>query len=114
MKLIKSFVLAFTVLIAATGAAYSQTAMTSEATEMLKTVTVKVRGITCSKDLKMITDNVEKLKGVSSCRVAKKGTTTTFVVKYDAELVTEKEIFTAIESTGSCENPDERPYKVKQ
>ncbi len=114
MKFIKSFVLAFTVLTATTNFAFSQTTTTYQTTDSLKTATVKVKGITCSMDLKMISANVEKVKGVSSCKAGKQGTTTTFEVKYNPALVTEKEIFAAIENTGSCENPDERPYKIKQ
>lgn len=114
MKFIKSFVLAFTVLTATTNIAFSQTTTTNQTTDSLKTATIKVKGITCSMDLKMISANVEKLNGVSSCKSGKQGTTTTFEVKYNPSLVTEKEIFTAVESTGSCENPNEKPYKVKQ
>lgn len=106
--------MAFTVLTATTNIAFSQTTTTNQTTDSLKTATIKVKGITCSMDLKMISANVEKLNGVSSCKSGKQGTTTTFEVKYNPALVNEKEIFTAVESTGSCENPDERPYKVKQ
>ncbi|MBS1653108.1 MAG: heavy-metal-associated domain-containing protein [Bacteroidetes bacterium] len=114
MKFIKSFVLAFIVLTATTSIAFSQTTNTNQTTDSLKTATVKVKGITCSMDLKMISANVEKLNGVNSCKSGKQGTTTTFEVKYNPALITEKEIFAAIESTGSCENPNEKPYKVKQ
>jgi copper chaperone CopZ len=114
MKFIKSFVLAFTVLTAKTNIAFSQTTTTKQTTDSLTNATVKVKGITCSMDLKMISANVEKVNGVSSCKTGKQGTTTTFEVKYNPALVTEKEIFAAIENTGSCENPKERPYKVKQ
>lgn len=114
MKFVKLFVLALIVLTATVNSAFSQTTTSNQTTESLKTATVKVKGVTCSMDLKMISTNVEKVKGVSNCKVGKQGTTTTFEVKYNPALVTEKEIFTAVENTGSCENPDERPYKVKQ
>ncbi|MBK8243643.1 MAG: hypothetical protein IPK88_09470 [Saprospiraceae bacterium] len=112
MKFIKSFVLAFIVLTATTSIAFAQS--TTQKTDSTKTVTIKVKGISCSMDLKMISANVEKLKGVSSCKAGKMGTTSSFEVKFNPALVTEKEINTAIENTGSCENPDERPYKIKQ
>lgn len=112
MKFIKSFVLAFIVLTATTSIAFAQS--TSQKTDSTKTVTVKVNGITCSMDLKMIVANVEKLKGVSSCKSGKMGTTSSLEVKFNPALVTEKEIHTAIENTGGCKNPDERPYKMKQ
>ncbi len=112
MKFIKSFVLAFIVLTATTSIAFAQS--TTQKNDTTKTVTLKVKGISCSMDLKMISANVEKLKGVSSCKAGKMGTTSSFEVKFNPALVTEKEIHIAIENTGSCENPDERPYKIKQ
>ncbi len=114
MKFIKSFVLAVIVLAATTNFAFSQTTTSSQTTDSLKTATVKVKGITCSTDLKTIAANVEKVKGVNSCKAGNEGPTTTFEVKYNPALVSEKEIFAAIENTGGCENPDERPYKIKQ
>lgn len=114
MKFIKSFALALIVMSATSNLAFSQSTDTVQVTDSTKVATVKVKGITCSMDLKMISANVEKLMGVSSCKTGKRGTTTTFEVKYNPALVTEKEIFAAIENTGSCEDPDERPYKVKR
>lgn len=78
------------------------------------TVIVKVSGITCSGDLKMITDNVAKTNGVSSCnKVGKMATSTSFEVKYDTTKITYAEVVKAIEGTASCDHPDQRPYKVK-
>ncbi|MCI5058726.1 MAG: hypothetical protein MRY83_21620 [Flavobacteriales bacterium] len=78
-----------------------------------KKIQTKVKGITCKTDLKMISDNVEKLKGVSSCEASKTAATSIFDIIYDPSLISEKEIYSAIENTGSCENPNEKPYKVK-
>ncbi|MFZ5977686.1 MULTISPECIES: heavy-metal-associated domain-containing protein [Hydrotalea] len=78
------------------------------------TVTVKVSGITCSGDLKMIADNVEKMNGVSSCKqVGKMSTSTSFEVKFDGTKISYSELVKAIEGTASCDHPDQRPYKVK-
>ena len=77
------------------------------------TITIKVKGITCSTDYKMIESNLEKLGGVNRFQVIKKRATSTFSISFNPEKVSEKEIYAAIEETGSCENPDERPYKVK-
>lgn len=112
MKFKKSFVLAFIVLIVTTSIAFTQN--TTQKTDSTKTVTIKVKGISCSMDLKMIVANVEKLKGVSSCKSGKMGTTSSLEIKFNPALVTEKKIHTAIENTGGCDNPDERPYKIKQ
>lgn len=114
MKLLTSFVLALTVFTATASITFSQTTIPNQTTDSLTTAIIKVKGITCSMDLKMISANVEKVKGVSSCKVLKQGAKTSFEVKYNSVLVTEKEIFTAIEDTGGCDNPDERPYKVKK
>lgn len=97
-----------------TMSAFSQTENNIQPTDSLKTANIKVKGITCSMDLKMISANLEKLNGVSSCIAGKHGTTSTFEVKYNPLLVSEKDIYAAIEGTGSCENPEERPYKVKK
>jgi len=90
----------------------AQTAPVQENT--IKTSAVKVKGITCKNDLKSIAGNVEKLKGVSACTADKAGPTTTFKIMFDPKIVSEKEIFAAIEDTPGCEDPNDRPYKVKQ
>lgn len=114
MKFIKSFVYAFIVLIATTNSALSQTTNPNQPQDSVKTITLKVKGITCSTDLKTIAANVEKIKGVNSCKAGKMGTTSSFEIKYNPALVTVKEINTTIENTGGCENPNDKPYKVKQ
>lgn len=83
-------------------------------TDSTKTIAVKVKGINCSKDLKMISANVEKLNGIYSCEAQKMGPTSTFEVKYNPAIVTKDDIYAIIEDTGSCENPDEKPYKIKK
>jgi copper chaperone CopZ len=83
-------------------------------TDTIATALVKVKGITCATDLGMISNNVKKLKGINDCKPGKQGTTTTFEVSYNPLYISLKEIYQAIEGTGSCEHPDERPYKIKQ
>lgn len=115
MNFLKSFVVAFIILTATTSIAFSQSpGNTNQSADSAKTITVKVKGITCSMDLKMISANIEKMKGVNSCKAGKMGTTSSFEIKFNPAEVTEKEIYSTIENTGSCENPDERPYKIKQ
>ncbi|SFF52180.1 heavy-metal-associated domain-containing protein [Thermoflexibacter ruber] len=114
MKFIQLFVLACLFWATTASFAFSQTVSTNQTTENLKTTTVKVKGITCATDLKTIATNVEKVKGVNSCKPLKQGATSTFEVKYNPALVSEKEIFNVIENTGGCENPTEKPYKIKQ
>jgi len=114
MKLIKLMFVAAILLAASSQVAKAQLELKNQTTDSLTTTIMKVKGITCSTDLKMISAKVDKLLGVSSFKTAKQGPTTTFEVIYNPFLVTEKDIYAAIEATGSCENPDERPYKVKR
>lgn len=83
-------------------------------TDSTLSVKMKVKGVTCAMDLKTISNNVEKLNGVSSCVPGKQGATTGFEIKYNPALVSEKEIIAAIENTSGCEDPNDRPYKVKK
>ncbi len=114
MTFLKSLIIAFVILTVTSNFALSQTTSNTPSNENSKTITIKVKGITCGSDLKTISANVEKLKGVGSCEVKKQGATSTFEVKYNSALVTEKEIYASIENTGGCENPEDRPYKVKR
>lgn len=77
------------------------------------TITIKVKGVTCSNDLKTLATNVMELKGVSNCTPGKAGPTSVFKITYNPALVGTKEIYKAIEETGGCSDPDDRPYKVK-
>jgi copper chaperone CopZ len=77
------------------------------------TITVKVKGVTCSNDLKTLSDNVMELKGVRACKPGKAGPTSVFKITFNPALVSSKEIYKAIENTAGCSDPDERPYKVK-
>lgn len=77
-------------------------------------IELRVKGITCAMDLKMIAANVEALEGVSGCQTLKEGPTSTMAVTYHPGLADEKRIREAIEGTGACDNPEERPYKVKK
>jgi L,D-peptidoglycan transpeptidase YkuD (ErfK/YbiS/YcfS/YnhG family) len=114
MNFIKSSLLTLLTMLFSTSFAFTQDTANNQNADSLITSTVKVKGITCSMDLKMISANVESLQGVRKCNVGKQGTSTTFEITYNPAFVKETEIYAAIENTGSCENPDERPYKVKQ
>ncbi len=113
MKFLKSFLFAVIALAASVNVAYSQTTTAVQTTDNTKTLTVKVKGVGCPTDMKMICTNVEKLEGISSFKSITQGATTTFEAKYNPALITEKEIHAAIEGTAGCTDPDSRPYKVK-
>lgn len=93
--------------------AFSQTANNGEDGQNQTTTTIKVKGITCAMDLKSIAANVEKVTGVNACKPGKQGPTTTFEIRYDPARASEKAIHAAIENTAGCQNPNDRPYKVK-
>lgn len=115
MKYLNILMLTLTCSLLSTTISFAQSEATiAQVSDSTKTIKTKVKGITCSTDLKMISANVEKLEGVSTCKAGKTGPTTTFEIVYDPTRVTEKEIHAAIKNTGSCENPDERPYKIKE
>jgi copper chaperone CopZ len=112
MKIIKILILAFITMTATANTAFSQSTI-KQTTDSTKIIIIKVKGADCSEDLKTLSSNVEKLKGVKSCKVIKEGVTSNFEVKVNPALVTEKEIYAAIENTGACDNPNVKPYKVK-
>jgi copper chaperone CopZ len=107
MNNIKSIILLFVLVIASTGLAFSQTDST-------KTVTLKVKGLNCADDVVSISDNVTKLKGVSSCAAGNPGATTSFTVKFVPARINENEIRAAVENTPGCDDPNQKPYKVKK
>ena len=83
--------------------------------EKLQTIKLKVGGITCTGDCKDIQKVVSKMNGVSSCKqVGKPLATSVFEVTFNPALVSEKEIRAKVEDTPGCDNPDEKPYRVKQ
>ncbi|MDW7693978.1 heavy metal-associated domain-containing protein [Flammeovirgaceae bacterium SG7u.111] len=112
MKLFKSFLLAFAILFTSANIAFSQSASTPQQESTAKK-TITVKGVTCAHDVETLSDTIKKLKGVTSCEVAKTGATSKFKVEFDPALVSEKTIHAAIEDTPGCENPKDRPYKVK-
>ena len=67
----------------------------------------------CATDLEMIQESVEKLEGVSVCKVGKAKATSSLSITYDPRAVKVLDLYGAIEGTASCDNPDEKPYKVK-
>ncbi len=77
------------------------------------TITIKVKGVTCSNDLKTLATNVKELSGVSECKPGKVGPVSVFKISFNSAIVGTKEIFKAIENTGGCSDPNDRPYKVK-
>lgn len=84
-------------------------------TQKTQTVKLKVSGITCSGDCKDIQKAVSKVAGVSACKMlGKPSANSVFEVSYDPGVVSEKEIRKAVEATPGCDNPNDRPYKVKQ
>lgn len=79
-----------------------------------QTIKVKVSGITCAGDSKDIQKSVEKVNGIIECKpVGKASATSVFEITFNPSIITEKEIRKAVEDTPGCENPDDRPYKVK-
>lgn len=78
------------------------------------TITIKVSGITCAGDLKMITNSVEKLSGVTNCKqVGKMSPNSSFAIQFNPLKVSFVALVKTVEATPSCDYPDQHPYKVK-
>ncbi|OFY97555.1 MAG: hypothetical protein A3K10_07515 [Bacteroidetes bacterium RIFCSPLOWO2_12_FULL_31_6] len=106
MKLMISITIALLFCVSIASTAKAQTTDT--------TITVKVTGIGCSSDVKSIGDRIKKLEGVIECNVGKQGTTTSYIIKYNPKVINVEELNSTIENTAGCENPNDRPYKVKK
>ncbi|MCB0652058.1 MAG: heavy-metal-associated domain-containing protein [Saprospiraceae bacterium] len=113
MKFIPSLLLVVMTMAFSGFSATAQNTSPTVLADKTETITVKVKGVGCANDLKDIAANVKKLDGVSSCEEGKMGPTSTFIITFNPAVVTEKEIRAAIEDTPGCENPNDRPYKVK-
>lgn len=107
------FVLSITVTV--TCSAQTSKEQPQATAQTLQTIKLKVSGITCSGDCKDIQKVVSKMNGVTSCKqIGKPTATSVFEVIFNPAVITEKEIRKAVENTPGCDNPDEKPYKVKQ
>ena len=114
MKFSKLFLVSIALMTATISTSYAQSnSAETQVADTTQTIKVKVTGVGCSNDLKSISANVEKLDGVTSCDVGKAGATTTFVVSFNPALTKEEDIHAAIQNTGGCHNPEEKPYRVK-
>ena len=91
-----------------------QSTSTAQA-QKLQTIKLKVSGITCAGDCKYIAKAVSKLNGVSSCKpIGNPSATSKFEVTFDPAVITKKDIQKKVEETPGCENPNDKPYKVKE
>ena len=92
----------------------AQTAETSSTSiNSTETFEVRVKGVGCMTDVKMIRTNITNMAGVTACEAQKTGAVTVFAVTYDPALLTKDEIHAVVEDTPGCKNPADRPYRVK-
>jgi copper chaperone CopZ len=81
----------------------------------LKTIEIKVKGITCGMEPGNISKAVTKLEGVESCELKGKAKAkSVFVITYDESKVSKEQISKAVEGCVSCEDPSKTPYSVLQ
>ena len=110
-----TLVLAFTFTASLSACGQNTKDQPNTVSQKLQTIKLKVGGITCSGDCKDIQKVVSKMNGVTSCKqIGKPSATSVFEVIFDPTLISEKEIRSKVEDTPGCDNPDEKPYKVKQ
>lgn len=93
---------------------HAQSNEASASVDSLITIETKVKGVGCFTDIKTISANVESVEGVQSCEAEKPGAVTTFVILYNPTVAKLEDIYGAVENTGGCENPNDKPYKVKR
>ncbi len=115
MKYFKYLVASFIIFNATAFTANAQNSKeTPTETQTLQTIKIKVTGITCSGDCKDIQKSVTTLNGVTAARqIGKPSATSVFEITFNPALVTEKQIQKSVEDTPGCDDPAERPYKVK-
>ena len=111
--LIITALICFSTNIATAQTSITTTPVASKTAETEKTITVKVKGVGCTRDLKAIATSVSDLEGVHLCETLKKGATTTFSVTYNPSIATDKMIYSAVENTPGCSKQTSLPYKVK-
>ena len=112
MKIIKTLITLISIILISSIDISAQNEITL-IVDSTETILIKVKGADCSNDLVRIGSNVEKIEGVVSCTLVKEGLTSKFEVVYKPTFVTNLDIYNAVENTGGCGNPDERPYTVK-
>lgn len=80
----------------------------------LKTATIKIKGISCSMDLPIIKKKLVNEEGIDDVTYSEvKSEAAFFTIKYHTAIITEKQIRAVIENAPGCDNPEEKPYKVK-
>lgn len=86
----------------------------AQANDTLKIATIKIKGISCTMDLPIIKKKLVNEDGIEDITYSEvKSEAVVFTVKYHTAIITEKQIKTVIENAPSCDNPEEKPYKVK-
>ena len=109
------FVFIFTASLSATAQNSKEQTQTTTESQKQKTIKIKVSGITCAGDCKDIQKVVAKMNGVSSVKqIGKPTATSVFEISFDPALISEKDIRKVVEDTPGCDNPEDRPYKVKK
>lgn len=97
------------------GIFFAQNSFGQNPKDTLKTISVKITGITCEGDLPIIKKKLINQPGVDEVTYEKAKTdTVNFVIKYHTSAIDEKKIRKTIEAAPSCDYPGVFPYKVKE
>jgi copper chaperone CopZ len=107
--MIPKIIFAIILIAAPTTKTIAQTATQTKDT----TITIKVKGLTCSNDLKTIATNVKEVKGVKACKPGKLGPTSTYKITFNPAIVKRNDLVVVIENTPGCGDGADKPYKVK-
>lgn len=78
------------------------------------TIIIKVSGVYCPQCPPNICARVKKETGVKDCiLIGKPSAVSKFEVTYNYKVITYNKVIEAVQSTPSCDDPDEKPFKVK-
>ena len=92
---------------------FSSTAASAQATDSVKTATIKVGNLHCNGDMPTIKKRLLNQEGVDDVAFTDRSDeTSTFTVTYHSSVTNEVAIHKAIESTPGCDDKSETPYRV--
>lgn len=109
MKRLVYFLLINLAIIAGGNSVYAQSQ-----SDTLKTVLVKVSGISCNGDMPLIKKKLINQEGIEDVSYSEASNgKITFTILYHSIATTEEKIKQFIESAPSCDDPNTFPYKTK-
>ncbi len=90
-------------------------AQEAQAADSLKKITIQVSNLHCNNDMPTIKKRLLNEEGIDEVAFTPiEGETSVFTVSYHTSATSREQIEKAIEATPGCDDPEEKPYKVKK